>query len=55
MDITKALQEKAIKKQISVRPYNIIYKLVDDVKKEINTRLPLVDVEEVLGMKKEWS
>lgn len=46
----KNLQEEVEKKQLSVRAYNVIYKLVDDIKKEINNRLPLVDVEKVIGM-----
>lgn len=48
--VTKDLQQEANKKKISIRPYNVIYKLIDDVKKEINKRLPLVDAEEVIGM-----
>ncbi|XP_052863839.1 translation initiation factor IF-2, mitochondrial [Anopheles cruzii] len=36
-------------KGVSMRPVNIIYRLVDDLKKEINTKLPLVDVEEEVG------
>ncbi|KAL0124558.1 hypothetical protein PUN28_006419 [Cardiocondyla obscurior] len=47
--ITKDLQEKADKKMILIRPYNIIYKLIDDVKKEINKKLPLIDAENVIG------
>ncbi|XP_050100278.1 translation initiation factor IF-2, mitochondrial isoform X1 [Anopheles aquasalis] len=34
---------------VSIRPTNIIYRLVDDLKKEINAKLPLVDVEEEVG------
>ncbi|XP_014468945.1 PREDICTED: translation initiation factor IF-2, mitochondrial [Dinoponera quadriceps] len=47
--IPKNLQEEADKKKIPVRAYNVIYKLVDDVRKEINNRLLPVDVEEVIG------
>jgi len=47
----KNLQQEANEKKISIRPYNVIYKLIDDVKKEINSRLPPVDAEEVIGMK----
>ncbi|XP_053682415.1 translation initiation factor IF-2, mitochondrial [Sabethes cyaneus] len=36
-------------KGVEIRPVNIIYRLVDDLKKEINTKLPLVDVEETVG------
>ncbi|KAM0728749.1 Translation initiation factor IF-2, mitochondrial [Formica fusca] len=47
--IMKDLKEEADKKNISIRPYNVIYKLIDDVKKEINTKLPPLDTEEVIG------
>lgn len=47
----KDLQEEANKKKISIRSYNVIYKLIDDVKQEINKRLPMVDAEKVIGMK----
>ncbi|RLU22905.1 hypothetical protein DMN91_005183 [Ooceraea biroi] len=47
--ISKALQQEATKKEISIRPHNVIYKLIDDVKEEINKKLPAVDAEEVLG------
>lgn len=52
MSIPKNLKEEADKKEILVRPYNVIYKLIDDVKKEINNKLPSLDAEEVIGMKK---
>lgn len=48
--VTKDLQQEANEKKISIRPYNVIYKLIDDIKKEINKRLPLIDAEEVIGM-----
>ncbi|XP_018351369.1 PREDICTED: translation initiation factor IF-2, mitochondrial isoform X2 [Trachymyrmex septentrionalis] len=47
--VMKNLQQEANEKKISIRPYNVIYKLIDDVKKEINLRLPRVDAEEVIG------
>lgn len=50
MNVTKDIQEKANEKKILIRPYNVIYKLIDDVKKEINNKLPQVDAEEVIGM-----
>uniref|UniRef100_A0A182RZ88 Translation initiation factor IF-2, mitochondrial n=1 Tax=Anopheles funestus TaxID=62324 RepID=A0A182RZ88_ANOFN len=34
---------------VTIRPVNIIYRLVDDLKKEINTKLPMVDVSEEVG------
>lgn len=45
----KDLKEEADEKNISIRPYNVIYKLIDDVKKEINAKLPPLDTEEVIG------
>lgn len=47
----KDLQQEVNKKKISIRPYNVIYKLIDDIKQEINKRLPMIDAEEVIGMK----
>ncbi|XP_011251164.2 translation initiation factor IF-2, mitochondrial isoform X1 [Camponotus floridanus] len=47
--ISKDLKQEADKKNISIRPYNVIYKLIDDVKKEINTKLPSLDTEEIIG------
>jgi translation initiation factor IF-2 len=37
--------------KISIRLHNVIYKLVDDLKKEISSQLPLKEVEELLGKK----
>ncbi|GJQ66409.1 hypothetical protein Trydic_g4424 [Trypoxylus dichotomus] len=34
---------------LTVKHHNVIYKLVDDIKEEINARLPSVEVEEVIG------
>lgn len=36
-------------KGVIVREVNIIYRLVDDLKKEINNKLPEIEEEEVLG------
>lgn len=36
-------------KNVKVRELNIIYRLVDDLKKEISDKLPPLEVEEVLG------
>ncbi|KMQ95956.1 translation initiation factor if- mitochondrial [Lasius niger] len=47
--VMKDLKEEADEKNISIRPYNVIYKLIDDVKKEINAKLPPLDTEEVIG------
>ncbi|RWS14025.1 translation initiation factor IF-2: mitochondrial-like protein [Dinothrombium tinctorium] len=35
--------------EVSVKRFNVIYHLVNDVKKEINNRMPEVDVENVIG------
>ncbi|XP_076166420.1 mitochondrial translation initiation factor 2 isoform X2 [Ptiloglossa arizonensis] len=43
------LKEEAKKKGISLRQHNVIYKLFDNIKEEINNRLPKVDFKEVLG------
>lgn len=47
--VPREVEEGATKKMVRMRNYNVIYKLVDDVKQEINNILPQVDVEEVLG------
>lgn len=49
MDVSKDLKQEADNKNISIRPYNVIYKLIDDVKKEISTKLPPLDTEEIIG------
>ncbi|XP_018305806.1 mitochondrial translation initiation factor 2 isoform X2 [Mycetomoellerius zeteki] len=47
--VMKNLQQEANEKKILIRSYNVIYKLINDVKKEINMRLPSVDAEEIIG------
>lgn len=49
VEIPDKVEELAKSHKILVRSHNVIYKLVDDLKKEISSRLPLRDVEEVLG------
>lgn len=34
---------------IAIKHHNVIYKLIDDVKEEINSRLPSLEVEEIVG------
>lgn len=34
---------------VAVKQFNIIYRLVDDIKEEINLRLPMLDQEQLLG------
>ncbi|XP_015110739.1 translation initiation factor IF-2, mitochondrial [Diachasma alloeum] len=45
----RKIQEFAGKMGVSVRPHKIIYKLIDDVKKEIEKKLPPQIKEETLG------
>lgn len=39
----------AIPKGVIVREFNVIYRIVDDLKNEINAKLPQIEVEEPLG------
>lgn len=41
--------DKAKVKNISIKRHNIIYRLIEDLKQEIEKKIPPVDVEEVLG------
>lgn len=43
------IKELAEKAGVQIKFHNVIYKLVDDVKEEINSRLPEKEQEEVLG------
>lgn len=36
-------------KDITIRSCNVIYKLIDDIKNEINMKLPFEDREEIIG------
>ncbi|XP_014218516.1 translation initiation factor IF-2, mitochondrial [Copidosoma floridanum] len=47
--VPRNLSHRASKNKISIREHNVIYKLIDDLKDEINKRLPMVEVEEVIG------
>ncbi|KAK2580312.1 hypothetical protein KPH14_012549 [Odynerus spinipes] len=49
VNIPSNIQETIKEKDIPVRPYNVIYKLIDDIKNEINLKLPLADSEEIIG------
>ena len=46
---SEAVQKLARSKGVSVRFHNIIYKLMDDVREELTSRLPPRVVEEVVG------
>lgn len=43
------IKKFADESNITIKHFNVIYKLVDDVKEELNLRLPPKEVEEVLG------
>jgi translation initiation factor IF-2 len=47
--IPPALLKAADTAKVPVRPYNVIYHLIDDLKQEISLRLPPANVEDVLG------
>ncbi|XP_017883166.1 translation initiation factor IF-2, mitochondrial [Ceratina calcarata] len=49
VNINKQIEAEVKKKDVTVCFYNIVYKLIDDVKKRINSVLPEVEVEEILG------
>ena len=51
VQVPDKIKELAESHKISVRSHNVIYKLVDDLKKEISSKLPLKDVEDILGKK----
>jgi len=51
VQVPDRIKELAESHKISVRLHNVIYKLIDDLKKEIGSRLPLKDVDELLGKK----
>ncbi|XP_044763644.1 translation initiation factor IF-2, mitochondrial [Coccinella septempunctata] len=49
LDVPTHIQELAEKSEVPIKNFNVIYKLVDDVKDELNARVPPVEVEEVAG------
>lgn len=49
VNIPANIEEKVKAQGISVRRCNVIYKLIDDIKDEINLKLPLKDNEEIIG------
>ncbi|XP_018333347.1 translation initiation factor IF-2, mitochondrial isoform X2 [Agrilus planipennis] len=49
VDIPLPIQQMADNVGVPVKKHNVIYKLIDDVKEEINSRLPPKEVEEILG------
>ncbi|KAK9309392.1 hypothetical protein QLX08_000883 [Tetragonisca angustula] len=45
----KTIKEMADAKGVSLRFYNVVYKLIDNIKEEIHNILPEVDIEEIIG------
>ncbi|XP_076045082.1 mitochondrial translation initiation factor 2 [Oratosquilla oratoria] len=43
------IQKLARKEEVGIKENNIIYKLIDDLKEEISSKLPKKDVEEIIG------
>lgn len=39
----------AVDAGVTIKPFNVIYKLVEDIKQEINARLPHTFAEEIIG------
>ncbi|XP_050305468.1 translation initiation factor IF-2, mitochondrial [Anthonomus grandis grandis] len=44
-----ALKNVLLEENVTVKPHNVIYKLIEDFKEEINSRLPPKEIEETLG------
>ncbi|XP_050589482.1 translation initiation factor IF-2, mitochondrial isoform X2 [Bombus affinis] len=49
VEAIKTVEQEATAKGIPLRLYNIVYKLIDNVKAEINSLLPEVNIEEITG------
>ncbi|XP_060537272.1 translation initiation factor IF-2, mitochondrial isoform X2 [Cylas formicarius] len=49
VDINDNIKNLGKELDIEIRHFNVIYKLIDDFKREINSRLPEKEVEEVVG------
>ncbi|KOC59717.1 Translation initiation factor IF-2, mitochondrial [Habropoda laboriosa] len=52
VSIGKTIETDIKNKGIVVRLYKVVYKLIENIKEEINSILPKIDVEEVLGKAK---
>lgn len=44
-----ALKKQAEEKKVEIKNFNVIYKLVDNLKEEISKKLPPLNKEEILG------
>ncbi|CAH1983017.1 unnamed protein product [Acanthoscelides obtectus] len=49
VDVLTQIKQDAEQMEVPIKQHNVIYKLIDDVKEEINARLPPKEVEEELG------
>lgn len=49
VNIPSIIENKVKNSDISVRSYNVIYKLIDDIKSEIENKLPLKEREQIIG------
>lgn len=49
VDCPERFEKLANEEDVPIKHHNVIYKLIDDVKEEINIRLPTVEVEEIVG------
>nr|XP_050868441.1 translation initiation factor IF-2, mitochondrial [Vespula vulgaris] len=49
VNVPSEIQKMAKIKDITIRSCNVIYKLIDDIKNEINMKLPFEDREEIIG------
>ncbi|XP_035724519.1 translation initiation factor IF-2, mitochondrial-like [Vespa mandarinia] len=49
VNIPKEIEKIAKIKNIVIKSCNVIYKLIDDIKNEINMKLPFKDCEEIIG------
>ena len=47
--VLEAAKSKAAEAGVAVKEFNIIYKLIDDLRDEISARMPVEDLEETLG------
>lgn len=47
--VLKDAEESANQNKLVIKQHNIIYKLIDDIKNEMNNSLPPIEVEDVQG------
>lgn len=49
VDLPPSLKNTVEESNVVVKHFNVIYKLIDDIKEEITARLPPKEIEEILG------